>query len=108
MVLIALLLKGAGDMLLPLMTLPLLMGGVCIITSIIGTYFVRLGSGKNVMGAMYKGFLVTAVLSIPAIWFSTSYALGDISANIAGTDFKGEDLFFCSLDRKRKRLNYSH
>src|SRR3546814_11231422 len=65
--LIALLLKGAGDMLLPLMTLPLLMGGVCIITSIIGTYFVRLGSGKNVMGAMYKGFLVTAVLSIPAI-----------------------------------------
>src|SRR3546814_1621364 len=54
-------------MLLPLMTLPLLMGGVCIITSIIGTYFVRLGSGKNVMGAMYKGFLVTAVLSIPAI-----------------------------------------
>src|SRR3546814_2166616 len=47
MVLIALLLKGAGAMLLPLMTLPLLMGGVCIITSIIGTYFVRLGSGKN-------------------------------------------------------------
>src|SRR3546814_2042472 len=84
-------------MLLPLMTLPLLMGGVCIITSIIGTYFVRLGSGKNVMGAMYKGFLVTAVLSIPAIWFSTSYALGDMSANIAGTDFNGEDLFFCSL-----------
>src|SRR3546814_2357275 len=98
MVLIALLLKGAGDMLLPLMTLPLLMGGVCIITSIIGTYFVRLGSGKNVMGAMYKGFLVTAVLSIPAIWFSTSYALGDMSANIAGTD----------LDRKSTRLNSSH
>src|SRR3546814_780874 len=49
------------------------------------------------MGAMYKGFLVTAVLSIPAIWFSTSYALGDMSANIAGTDFNGEDLFFCSL-----------
>ncbi len=97
MVLIALLLKSAGDMLVPLMTLPLLMGGVCIITSIIGTYFVRLGSGTNVMGAMYKGFLVTAVLSIPAIWFSTQYALGDMSTNIAGTDFNGEDLFFCSL-----------
>ena len=97
MVLIALLLKGAGDQLLPLMTLPLLMGGVCIITSIIGTYFVRLGSSKNVMGAMYKGFLVTAVLSIPAIWFSTQYALGDMSANITGTEFNGEDLFFCSL-----------
>src|SRR5574338_522448 len=61
MVLIALLLKSAGDMLLPLMTLPLLMGGVCIITSIIGTYFVRLGGGTNVMGAMYKGFLATAL-----------------------------------------------
>ncbi|HEY0598313.1 sodium-translocating pyrophosphatase, partial [Sphingopyxis sp.] len=98
MVLIALLLKGAGDMLLPLMTLPLLMGGVCIVTSIIGTYFVRLGSSTNVMGAMYKGFLVTAVLSIPAIWFSTSYALGgDMNTNITGTEFNGSDLFYCSL-----------
>src|SRR3990167_2047005 len=98
MVLIALLLKGAGDMLLPLMTLPLLMGGVCIITSIIGTYFVRLGGGKNVMGAMYKGFLVTAVLSIPAIWFSTSYVLkGDMATDITGTTFNGSDLFYCSL-----------
>ena len=98
MVLIALLLKGAGDMLLPLMTLPLLMGGVCIITSIIGTYFVRLGSGTNVMGAMYKGFLVTAILSIPAIWFSTSYVLkGDMATDITGTTFNGSDLFYCSL-----------
>lgn len=98
MVLMALLLKDAGDMLMPLMSLPLLMGGVCIITSIIGTYFVRLGSGKNVMGAMYKGFLVTAVLSIPAIWFSTSYVLkGDMATDIAGTTFNGSDLFYCSL-----------
>jgi K(+)-stimulated pyrophosphate-energized sodium pump len=97
MVLIALLLKGAGDMLLPLMSLPLLMGGVCIITSIIGTYVVRLGSGTNVMGAMYKGFLVTAILSIPAIWFSTQYALGSMEALIAGTDFNGRSLFYCSL-----------
>ncbi|MCA0209733.1 MAG: sodium-translocating pyrophosphatase [Proteobacteria bacterium] len=98
MVLIALLLKGTGDMLLPLMSLPLLMGGVCIVTSIIGTYFVRLGGGKNVMGAMYKGFLVTAVLSIPAIWFSTSYVLkGDMTTDITGTTFNGSDLFYCSL-----------
>jgi K(+)-stimulated pyrophosphate-energized sodium pump len=97
MVLIALLLKGAGDALLPLMSLPLLMGGVCIITSIIGTYFVRLGSSNNVMGAMYKGFLVTAILSIPAIWFSTQYALGDMETLIAGTDFNGRSLFYCSL-----------
>ncbi|WP_447930103.1 sodium-translocating pyrophosphatase [Sphingopyxis fribergensis] len=98
MVLIALLMKSAGDMLLPLMSLPLLMGGVCIITSIIGTYFVRLGGGKNVMGAMYKGFLVTAVLSVPAIWFSTSYVLkGDMDTAVTGQTFNGWDLFYCSL-----------
>ncbi|OWQ96308.1 sodium-translocating pyrophosphatase [Sphingopyxis witflariensis] len=98
MVLMALLLKDAGDMLMPLMSLPLLMGGVCIITSIIGTYFVRLGGGKNVMGAMYKGFLVTAVLSVPAIWFATSYVLkGDMTTDVTGTTFNGSDLFYCSL-----------
>jgi K(+)-stimulated pyrophosphate-energized sodium pump len=98
MVLIALLLKSAGDQLLPLMSLPLLMGGVCIITSIIGTYFVRLGGGKNVMGAMYKGFLVTAILSVPAIWFSTNLVLkGDMNTAVTGQTFNGWDLFLCSL-----------
>jgi len=102
MVLIALLVKGAGDMLLPLMSLPLLIGGVCVLTSIIGTYFVRLGSSNNIMGAMYKGFLVTALLSIPAIWFATDYALGGmetmIGANLDGTGgFTGRTLFYCSL-----------
>ena len=101
MVLTALLLAGAGDLLLPLMALPLLIGGACIVTSIIGTYFVRLGGGTNIMGAMYKGFLVTAVLSIPAIWFATSYALGDMNAVIndgtAMTPFTGMDLFWCSM-----------
>src|SRR2546428_8822585 len=62
MVLIALLLRSAGN-LLDLMSLPLLIGGVCIITSIIGTYFVRLGAKQSIMGALYKGFLVTAILS---------------------------------------------
>jgi len=77
MVLTALLFGEAlGDLLLPLMTLPLLIGGACIVTSIIGTYFVRLGSGTNVMGAMYKGFIVTAVLAIPLIYLVTQYALG--------------------------------
>ena len=102
MVLIALLVKGAGDMLLPLMSLPLLIGGVCVVTSVIGTYFVRLGSTNNIMGAMYKGFLVTALLSIPAIWYATSYSLGGmetvIGANVDGTGgFTGRTLFYCSL-----------
>ncbi|QGN53261.1 sodium-translocating pyrophosphatase [Novosphingobium sp. Gsoil 351] len=102
MVLTALLLKGA-DNLLTLMSLPLLIGGVCIVTSIIGTYFVRLGGGTNIMGAMYKGFLVTAVLSVPAIWWAISYALGGmenpLSYTLAGADvnFSGRILFYCSL-----------
>jgi K(+)-stimulated pyrophosphate-energized sodium pump len=97
MVLIALLVKGVTDsgLFLNLMSLPLLIGGVCVITSIIGTYFVRLGGGKNVMGAMYKGFLVTAVLSVPAIWFSISYALGGMETAVGG--FTGRTLFYCSL-----------
>jgi K(+)-stimulated pyrophosphate-energized sodium pump len=100
MVLIALLVKGAGDALLPLMSLPLLIGGVCIITSVLGTYFVRLGGGTNIMGAMYKGFIVTAVSSAVVIWFATSYALGDmetvIGANLDGTGgFTGRMLYYC-------------
>src|SRR5688572_11410267 len=59
-----------------LMVYPLAIGGVCILTSIIGTYFVRLGSDNNIMWAMYKGFIAAAVLSIPAIWFVTSHVVG--------------------------------
>jgi K(+)-stimulated pyrophosphate-energized sodium pump len=97
MVLTALLLKGVGDLLPALMALPLLIGGVCIVTSIIGTYFVRLGGGKNIMGAMYKGFLVTAVLSVPAIWWAISYALGSMEAAIGAEGFTGRTLFYCAL-----------
>jgi K(+)-stimulated pyrophosphate-energized sodium pump len=97
MVLIALLVKGVADsaLFLNLMTLPLLIGGVCVITSIIGTYFVRLGGGKNIMGAMYKGFLVTAVLSVPAIWWAITYALGGMEVDVGG--FTGRTLFYCSF-----------
>ena len=95
MVLIALLVTTAGDMLLPLMALPLLIGGVCIVTSILGTYFVRLGGGTNIMGAMYKGFLVTAIASIPAIWFATDFALGGMENDVGG--YTGRTLFYCSL-----------
>ena len=89
MVLTALLLSGLGDLLMPMMALPLLIGGACIVTSIIGTYFVRLGNGTNVMGAMYKGFLVTAILSVPLIWLVMQFALGDLAANIGGTENLG-------------------
>ena len=102
MVLTALLFSEVlGALLLPMMALPLLIGGACIVTSIIGTYFVRLGSGTNVMGAMYKGFIVTAVLAVPLIYLVTQYALGDMSAVLgagpSGVEFSGMDLFLCSL-----------
>jgi K(+)-stimulated pyrophosphate-energized sodium pump len=97
MVLTALLMKGLGDLLPNMMALPLLIGGVCIVTSIIGTYFVRLGGAKNVMGAMYKGFLVSAVLAVPAIWWAIGYALGSMEATLPGTGFNGRGLFYCSL-----------
>ncbi|GAA5060083.1 sodium-translocating pyrophosphatase [Erythrobacter westpacificensis] len=117
MVLTALLLTAAGDLLLPLMALPLLIGGACIVTSIIGTYFVRLGGGTNVMAAMYKGFLVTAVLAVPLIYVVMQMALGDMGASIGGENlgavdpgaplaeegtaslapFTGMDLFICSV-----------
>ena len=96
MILTALLMKGIANF-EGLMALPLLIGGVCIVTSIIGTYFVRLGGSQNIMGAMYKGFLVTAVLSIPAIWWAINYALGDIGAEIGTTGFSGKSLFHCAL-----------
>ena len=97
MVLTALLLKDASN-LMQLMSLPLLIGGVCIITSIIGTYFVKLGKSNNIMGAMYRGFLLTAALSVPAIWWAISYALGgDMKAPIGTQGYNGQTLFYCSL-----------
>src|SRR3546814_5391839 len=62
MVLTALLVDVGLAELTTLMSLPLIVGGACIITSIIGTYFVRLGAGQSIMGALYKGFLTTAIL----------------------------------------------
>jgi K(+)-stimulated pyrophosphate-energized sodium pump len=83
MVSIALLLADS-PLLGKLMSLPLIVGGVCIITSIIGTYFVRLGSKGSIMGALYKGFWTTVILSVPAIYFATQYTLGDMNTPIDG------------------------
>jgi len=103
---------GSSPQLLALMELPLLIGGVCIITSIIGTYMVRLGKGGSIMGALYKGFWTATILAIPAIYGAFRIALGsDLDAPIgaagAGTPgaattaaagmFTGMDLFWSSL-----------
>ena len=103
MVLIALLVAGVDNAFkMSLMSLPLIVGGVCIITSIIGTYFVRLGSSQSIMGALYKGFWVTAILSIPAIYYVSWRTLGDMNA-VFGADldgvggYTGMDLFWSMM-----------
>jgi len=102
MVSIALLVDAPSDQLMALMSLPLVVGGICIITSIIGTYFVRLGASNNIMGALYKGFWTTAILSVFGIYYVTWRVLGDMNAVIgAGLDgtggYTGMDLFWCML-----------
>ena len=87
MVSIALLIQADAAELMRLMSLPLAIGGVCIITSIIGTYMVRLGRNGSIMGALYKGFFTSALLSIPAIYLVTQWVLGDMSARIGGAGF---------------------
>ena len=98
MVSIALLVGGLSDnAMLKLMALPLIVGGVCIITSIIGTYMVRLGGSQSIMGALYKGFWTTAILAVPAIWFATEFTLDDLNATIGDQAFTGMDLFWCMM-----------
>ena len=114
MVSIALLVGAANPLVGQLMVLPLLVGGVCIVTSIIGTYMVRLGANGTIMGALYKGFWTSAILAVPAIYLATAWTLGDMNAVIGGpTDatalgtpdavvaaaptFTGMDLFWCML-----------
>ena len=80
MISIALLIQADTAELMRLMSLPLIVGGVCIITSIIGTYMVRLGRGGSIMGALYKGFWTSVILAIPAIWFAMQATLGEMDA----------------------------
>jgi len=81
-----------------MMLYPLVLGGACIIASVIGTFFVRLGASQNIMAALYKGFLVTAVLSAIAFWFVTDHVIGmDSTFSLGGKTVSGNDLFLCSL-----------
>ena len=93
---------GGGDpaLLMKLMSLPLLIGGVCIITSIIGTYMVRLGRKGSIMGALYKGFWTATLLAIPAIYLIAKFTLGDLNQTIttvAGASFPAMSLVWASF-----------
>jgi K(+)-stimulated pyrophosphate-energized sodium pump len=82
-----------------LMHYPLAVCAVGIVASVIGTFFVRLGANQSIMGALYKGFIATGVISVIALWPMTSYLLGGMSHEFAarGFTFSGIDLFWCSL-----------
>ncbi|HQY74513.1 MAG TPA: sodium/proton-translocating pyrophosphatase, partial [Aestuariivirga sp.] len=66
------------------MILPLAIGGACVITSIIGSYFVKLGANNNIMGALYKGIIATGVLSLVALYPVISYMFGGMSVDLGG------------------------
>ena len=94
MVLSSIFFTGNANMLI----YPLSIGGICIITSIIGTYFVKLGKSQNIMGALYKGFIVTAVLSLLALYPVTDLVIGlDSKFNVNDKEFSGVELYFCGL-----------
>ena len=85
-----------GD--LNMMIYPLSIGGACIITSILGTYFVKLGKTKNVMNALYKGFVVTAISSLIILYPVTDYVIGFTSEYTVGEKtFTGMNLYLCGI-----------
>jgi K(+)-stimulated pyrophosphate-energized sodium pump len=91
-----------GATALTMMMLPLLIGGACVVTSIIGTFFVKLGSNNSIMGALYKGFIATALLSIVAlalvIWWATGFSTEFSVQTTAGArSFTGLSLLFCGV-----------
>ena len=95
MVLAAIFFQGSVE----LMLYPLAIGATCIVTSIIGTFFVRLGSNNSIMGALYKGFIASAILSLAALYFVTDNMIGlDVVRTVGeGLSFKGLDLYICGV-----------
>ena len=85
-----------GD--LNMMVYPLSIGGACILTSIIVTYFVKLGKSKNIMAALYKGFIVTAITSLVILYPITDYVLGlENTYIVSDKSFTGMSLYLCGV-----------
>ncbi|MGB0573070.1 MAG: sodium-translocating pyrophosphatase [Alphaproteobacteria bacterium] len=97
MVLISIFLAG-NPLLNQMMVYPLAIGGICIVASIIGTFFTRLGASQNIMGALYKGFIASAVLSLVGIAVITHWVIGfDAQVDVANASFTGMDIFLCAV-----------
>ena len=88
-----------ADVQRPMMMLPLQIGALSIVASIVGTYFVKLGKGStNIMGALYKGLIVSGVLAAAMI-FGLFFYLNDFSSiqTEGGATLTGAKLFYCAL-----------
>ena len=96
MVLAAIFFSRAGsDVLMHMMSFPLAISGACIIASIIGTFFVKLGPTQSIMGALYKGMIATAILSLIGIAIVTYLMIG--FGPLPGANYSGLTLFLCGI-----------
>ncbi len=87
-----------GDLADSMMLYPLAIGGACILATVVGTFFVRLGKNNNIMGALYKGLFVSGALSAVALWLITEWVVGwSTEFVVSGVTSSGSDLFLCGL-----------
>ncbi|MBL6453857.1 sodium-translocating pyrophosphatase [Belnapia sp. T6] len=86
-----------ADMLARAMLYPLAIGAVCVVTSIAGTYFVKLPANNSIMGAMYRGFIVTGLLSLVVLLPLTYLVFGGGTLSAGGATFSAFSLFLCGL-----------
>ena len=84
-----------SPLLMNMMTLPLAIGGVCIITSIAGTFFVKLPANQSIMGALYRGLIATGALSIVGLAIVILIFVG--FRTIPGVGYSGFSLFLCGI-----------
>ena len=98
MVLGAIFFTGQGAALANSLMYPLAICATCIVTSIIGTYFVKLGSDNSIMGALYKGLIATGVFSVAGLAIATQTVIGwGEMGKVAGQSITGTNLFLCGL-----------
>ena len=76
---------------------PLILGGISIITSIIGTYFVKLSGSGKIMTALYKGLIASAVLACIAFYFVTVQMFPQGVTNAAGMNFSAMNIFISAI-----------
>ena len=81
-----------------MMVLPLVIGAVCIVGSVIATFFVKLSANQNIMGALYKGFIASAVIAAVLIGGVISLQIGwDTGYDMAGRMVTGTDLYVSAM-----------